>query len=62
MFLKDCKFILLSQKGSLLYFSIFFIDNSFNVRFQVLEQIYLIDDFPEFVLNVGSIIDPVGIL
>ena len=46
----------------MLYFSIFFIDNSFKVRFQVLEQIYLIDDFPEFVLNVRSNIDPAGIL
>ena len=62
MVLKVCTFILLNQKGSLLYFSIFFIDNSFKVRFQVLEQIYLIDDFPEFVLNVGSNIDPTGIL
>ena len=62
MLLKVCRFILLNQKGSLLYFSIFFIDNSFKVRFQVLEQIYLIDDFPEFVLNVGSNIDPAGIL
>ena len=62
MFLKVCTFILLNQKGSLLYFSIFFIDISFKVRFQALEQIYLIDDFPEFVLNVGSNIDPAGTL
>ena len=28
MFMKVCTFILLSQRGSLLYFSIFFIDKS----------------------------------
>ena len=39
----------------------YFIDKSFREEFQVLTQMYLIDDFPEFVLYVASSRDPAGI-
>ena len=40
----------------------FLIDKSLNVEFQALAQMYLVDDFPELVLYVGSSKDPAGIL
>ena len=55
-------FVWLNQNGSLLYFSMFLIDKSFRVEFQALAQIYLVDDFQELVLYVGSSRDPAGIL
>ena len=42
--------------------SMYFIDKYFRVQFQVLAQMYLIEDFPELVLYVGSFRDPAGIL
>ena len=38
------------------------IERSFSVEFQILKQIYSIDDLPELVLYIGSFKDPGGIL
>ena len=50
--------VFLIQKGSLLYFLISFIDRSFNVEFQIVEHMNLIEDLPDSVLYIGSSSDP----
>ena len=37
------------------------IERSFSVEFQILEQIYFVDDPPELVLYIGTIEDPKAI-
>ena len=46
--------VLFIQNGSNVYFSMFFIERSFSVEFQILEHINFIDDLPELVLYIGS--------
>ena len=36
--------------------------SSFNILFHVMEQMYFIDDFPEFFLLIGSCSEPLGML
>ena len=39
-----------------------FIDSSVNILFQIIEHMYLIDVFPEFVLKFENCSEPRGIL
>ena len=54
--------VLFIQNGSKVYFLMLVIKRYFSVQFQILEQIYFIDDLPELFLYIGSIKNSGGIL